>query len=340
MMRENNESTIGQTSSKIDKVLSSKWYQLILKLQSTISYCTYDFFRKKLFDAAMLPVTTGSITSPMGLGSDSQPVKINLFNSSTYLADSMQFHLEYLLRISDKGVFYIMPTFRGEDPDFRHLNQFSHIEAEIKGGLNTVTDLIDEYLIYLVEQIVYQHGDDILQITGDIKHLEHITVNKKDAISRISFSEALNKLGKDNISCFSYYEGEIIGLSNEGEKKLSDQLEGIVCLTHLPKIGVPFYQADANDNTHTLCADYLAGIGEFLGCGERHISYQATLDALKEREVQPDKYDWYLEIKNKYPMQTSGFGLGVERFLLWLLKYEDIRDIPLISRLKGFPCNP
>ena len=38
---------------------------------------------------------TGSISSPMGLGSDSLPVKINLNGVSTYLADSMQFLLDY-----------------------------------------------------------------------------------------------------------------------------------------------------------------------------------------------------------------------------------------------------
>lgn len=42
-----------------------------------------------------LPITTGSISSPMGLGSDSIPVKIQLGGRDTYLADSMQFALEY-----------------------------------------------------------------------------------------------------------------------------------------------------------------------------------------------------------------------------------------------------
>jgi asparaginyl-tRNA synthetase len=32
-------------------------------------------------------------------------------------------------------------------------------------------------------------------------------------------------------------------------------------------------------------------------------------------------------------MRTSGFGMGVERFLMWVLNHDDIRDIPLVSRL-------
>lgn len=53
-----------------------------------------------------LPVTTGSISSPMGRGSDSLPVKVKLEGVETYLADSMQFLLEYGCRLTNKGVYY------------------------------------------------------------------------------------------------------------------------------------------------------------------------------------------------------------------------------------------
>ena len=66
-----------------------------------------------------MPITSESVTSPMGLGSDSLPVSVELFDKNVYLADSMQFYLEYLLRQHPQGVFYIMPTFRGEEPDDR-----------------------------------------------------------------------------------------------------------------------------------------------------------------------------------------------------------------------------
>src|SRR6476646_3425695 len=104
------------------------WYRTISVLLSEIYFLTYEFYREQGFRCAPLPITCGSISSPMGLGSDSLPVSVDLFGERTYLADSMQFHLEYLLRQGAKGVFYIMPTFRGEDPDHRHLNQFFHSE--------------------------------------------------------------------------------------------------------------------------------------------------------------------------------------------------------------------
>jgi len=42
-------------------------------------------------------------------------VKINLGGVDTHLAGSMQFLLEYTLRLNDKYVYYLMPTFRVEE---------------------------------------------------------------------------------------------------------------------------------------------------------------------------------------------------------------------------------
>src|SRR5690606_30020588 len=129
--------------------LSHPWYQIITKLNGLISYATHDYFREKGFLPALMPITSEAVTSPMGLGSDSLPVAVQLFDQPTYLADSMQFHLEYMLRQHPHGVFYIMPTFRGEDSDARHLNQFFHIEAEFCGKLDdlikTIEGLLEHY---------------------------------------------------------------------------------------------------------------------------------------------------------------------------------------------------
>jgi len=322
------------------EVLDSPWYKLIFKLQTTIIRATYDFFNNKRYEPVVLPITTGSVTSPMALGSDSLPVKIDLFGEPTYLADSMQFHLEYLLRISQKGVFYIMPTFRGENPGARHLNQFFHIEAEIKGKLDDMLSLIDEYVYFMLSKIIEFHEQELKTQIKNIDHLLAFISRKEKPFERITFIEAVNLLNKQNPHFFQYLDKIIIGLSHAGERELMKIFEGEVCVTHLPRVGVPFYQANAEDGQYALCADYLAGIGEFIGCGQRHLSYTETLNAIKEKGVNPEEYDWYLQMKKEFALQTSGFGLGMERFLLWILNHNDIRNIPIISRLKGDLCHP
>lgn len=89
-----------------------------------------------------------------------------------------------------------------------------------------------------------------------------------------------------------------------------------------------------------LNADLLFGIGEIVGAGERHTTGIDVIKALKEHSVNENEYSWYIEMKKQYPMQTAGFGLGVERFILWLTNQNDIRDCQIFPRFNGINIVP
>lgn len=323
-------------SSHFANALDDPWYHLIFRLSGDISFATNDYFRQRGFLPALAPVTAQSITSPMGLGSDSLPVSVNLFDRETFLVDSMQFHLEYLLRQGHEGLFYIMPTFRGEDPDARHLNEFFHIEAEIKGGFEDNLRTMEELISYYTTSILGKHSDQIAAFTDTVDHIETFStlVNTPKGLPRISFREAEKLLGnKDHY--YNTLDDLRIGLTPHAEQVIMKEFGCPVWLTHLPSMGVPFYQADAEEPGFSLCADLLMGIGEVAGSGQRHLTYEQTMQAIHVRSVDPTPYEWYLRMKREYPVQTSGFGIGLERLLLWILKHHDIRDTQLIVRQKG-----
>lgn len=82
--------------------ISQEWYGHVFQIQNTLFHETVKLFGTQLqYKYALVPVTTDCISSPMGLGSDSLPVQVELFNNNTYLADSMQFTLEYMLRFEE-----------------------------------------------------------------------------------------------------------------------------------------------------------------------------------------------------------------------------------------------
>jgi aspartyl/asparaginyl-tRNA synthetase len=275
----------------------------------------------------------------MGLGSDSLPVSIDLFDKRVYLADSMQFHLEYLLRFNKKGVYYIMPTFRGEDPDQTHLNEFYHSEVEIVGGLQDIIQLGTRYIKHLTQTILDSNKDSLKELGLATQHL-HDLVNKPQEFLQITFKDAEKMVG-DDPACFSSLPGGFKTLSKVGERSILQKL-GVqaVWLTHLPNMVVPFYQAEQDEN-FSRCADLLMdGVGEILGSGERHLDISDLTVAMLKRHVNPDEYGWYLKLKSSFPLQTSGFGLGIERFIMWITGHRDIRDIALISRLKNYEYYP
>jgi len=96
----------------------------------------------------------------------------------------------------------------------------------------------------------------------------------------------------------------------------------------------------SKERNTAMCADLLFGIGETIGLGQRHNSEEEILIALKKHDVSVDEYKWYIKMKQEKPMQTSGFGMGIERFIMWVLKHSDIRDIQFFPRYNGIKIEP
>ena len=256
----------------------------------------------------------------MGRGSDSLPVSATVLGRKTYLADSMQFFLELALRISGSGVYYIMPSFRGEEPDERHLNEFSHIEAEIPGSLSDVMRTVERLLQYVVDGLTSQN-------------LVNASFSRAIAeVRTITYEEVLRLLG-DNPALVRRVPFAGMALTSGGEQEILRRIGAPVWVTHPPIGLVPFYQKAIDQRA--LAADLLLGIGETVGCGERHFERREVESALASHEVDPVPYRWYAELKEMKRIQTAGFGLGLERLLLWLLQHDDIRDVQLLPRLKG-----
>lgn len=320
------------------EVLKEPWYRLLIKLQNLLSEETMNFYKEKEIITIHLPVTTGSISSPMGRGSDSTPVKVNLCGKETYLADSMQFLLEYGCRLNDNGVYYLMPSFRGEQADERHLCQFYHSEAEIPGNLYDVMNLVDEYIKYLSKMLIDKMGKEILEAIGDISHIEYIA-NYKGNFKRVTFDEAEEKLKElypNNIKEYIEYNDGWRNITRKAEQELIKIYDGIVWITNYDDLAVPFYQKlDDKIKGTTKNADLLMGIGETVGCGERHQNSLELIEALNRHEVLTDEYKWYIKMKEEFPLQTSGFGMGIERFLMWVLKCDDIRNMQICLRFNG-----
>ncbi len=319
------------------RVLEEPWYRVVAELTDVFTGLTVDFWRGRGVRNLHLPLTTGSVSSPMGLGSDSSPVAVTVGGVPTHLADSMQFLLEYGCRVFDPGCYYLMPSFRGEDADATHLPQFFHSEAEIHGGLDDVISTVEDYLAHLSRGLLDALADQIAGAAGDTGHVERLA--KGGPLERMTLDEAQAVLGDDTKLIRLDPRGFRV-LTREGEQELMRRAGGFVWVTEMDHLSVPFYQAFATDRGRALNADLLFGIGETVGAGERHVGAASLDEALALHRVPSDDYAWYRTMKERHPLRTAGFGLGVERFLIWLLRHDDIRDIPLVLRFNGQAIQP
>ncbi len=298
---------------------------------------TTGFWRSRGVKALHLPITTDSVSSPMGLGSDSSPVGIDLFGQRTYLADSMQFMLEYGCRFNEEGAWYLMPSFRGEDADATHLNQFFHSEAEIRGDLADVMASVESYMRVLADAALKECGKALSARSAGIEHIEDMA--ERTDFPRMTMDEAVEHLAGDPLAVHD--SGQWRSLTRHGERRLLAEVSPVLWVTHFDHLSVPFYQAYAPSGRRSaLNADLLFGIGEVVGAGERHVTGDECRSALAHHSVDEDSYRWYVAMKDATPMQTSGFGMGIERWLMWVLSHSDIRDLQLAPRLNGVAIAP
>jgi asparaginyl-tRNA synthetase len=313
-------------------VLTHPWYRHLARIQPELHMAIHDYFTSRNMITVSMPVTTASVSSPMGLGSDSLPVEVELFGIKTYLADSMQFMLEFGCRLHNAGVYYVMPCFRGERTDQYHLAQFYHAEAEIPGQLGDVITLASGLVHRLSEIMLARCADSVLALAGTVAHIEQLLALQGRYV-QCSFDEAVSLL-TDDPTFIRHHSLGFDTLTRAGEAELIRQLGhgGPVWLTHFDQLAVPFYQAVDESSQKALNADLLLGTCETIGSGQRHATSTEVRNALKKHQVAESPYAWYLTMRDDTPMQTSGFGMGIERYLLWLLQHDDIRDLTILYR--------
>ncbi|KAK5856597.1 hypothetical protein PBY51_008181 [Eleginops maclovinus] len=329
--------------------MKSQWYRNLFRIQNTLFHSTVEYFHSSCqYSYALTPLTTDTISSPMGLGSDSEPVSVHLLGQDIYLADSMQFVLEYFLRFQENlpGTYYISPSFRGEDPDATHLNQFYHVECELLGNMDKAISTAEGYLAHLTKSMLKKHSDIILNTAGTLTHVK-VMLSKLDGkipLPRVPLDQAIPMM--PSTDCLEWVQDgqPQFGrkLTRKGERVLIEKYGGAVWLTEMDHLGVPFYQAyvEGTERCKAKAADLLLGLGETVGLGERHSTPEMVQEALRHHGVPEQSYKWYLNMRQVNPLLTSGWGMGTERYLCWLLKHDDIRDMHIIPRMKGMKYMP
>uniref|UniRef100_A0A8C7DR29 Aminoacyl-transfer RNA synthetases class-II family profile domain-containing protein n=1 Tax=Oncorhynchus kisutch TaxID=8019 RepID=A0A8C7DR29_ONCKI len=239
------------------------------------------------------------------------------------------------------GTYYVSPSFRGEDPDATHLNQFYHVECELLGDMDTAMHIAEGYVAHLTNAMLKKHSNIILNSAGTLSHVKDLLemLEGGTPLPRVTLDKAITMMPSPE--CLEWVQDgqPQFGrkLTRKGERVLIEKYGGAVWLTEMDHLGVAFYQAyvEGSDRRKAKASDLLLGLGETLGLGERHSSPEMVQEALRHHAVPEESYKWYINMRQVIPLLTSGWGMGTERYLCWLLQHNDIRDIHIIPRMKA-----
>lgn len=293
---------------------------------------------------------TQSVSSPMGPGSDSEAISIKFGGNNAYLVDSSQFGFEPLLLNGIKKVYCYLPSMRGENPNKRHLNQFYHCEAEISGSLDELKPQIEGFVKYLAQTLTLMPNLLNLLSNNYKMSVEKLSlILNKDKFDEMEFDEAVQKLkdsGFENLVNKTQFGNDI---TCEGETKLMELLntKSPIWINHFDRDRVAFYQKPCKENK-VINADLLfppivenSFGGEVVGAGQRQDCVEEIYESLKRQGLDSKPYEWYIDLRRqKNYKPTSGFGMGVERFIAWVLNRYSIQDVILYPRLKNIVSYP
>lgn len=331
----------------------SGYFYAIIALRQNIKMIADHFFVEKYGAKNVdLFMITPSVSSPMGLGSNSQAISIKFGNLDSYLVDSSQFGFEPLILNGMEKIYCYLPSIRGEDPDKRHLNQFFNCEAEIRGGVDKLYPLIEDFVKTLAEGLLLMPNIlEKLSLNYDktVDCLNQIVKLKK--FPEISFDEVADLLVKHGNEGYVRFTKSGRDLTSAGELKLAEVTEYKTpfWVKNFDRDRVPFYQKPNPENPEKVInADIIfpplisnSFGGEVVGSGQRQNNYQEMLESLKRQNVDPTPYEWYINLRRLPSYQTtSGFGLGIERFITWILCRDDIKDVIIYPRIKNIATYP
>ncbi len=284
-------------------------------------------FRKFFFERDFVEVTPSTIVQTQVEGG-STLFGFKYFEQDAYLTQSSQLYLETLLS-SLGNVFCILPSFRAEKSRTRrHLTEYTHIEAEMpwfdfEDLLNFMEDMIIQ-----VFTSVYNHPLRI-QLNPDLQL-------PTKPFERVSYERAIELLKEYGIKgengAFLEYGDDI----TEGpERTLVDTIGKPTYLTYFPTGMKPFYMKVNETNPEVMnAADLLLpGVGEIIGSSQREDNLEVLLERMKEENLSPEPYYWYIDQRKYGSVTHSGFGLGLERFVQAMLNLDHIREACLYPRL-------
>ena len=247
--------------------------------------------------------------------------EVNYFGRKVYLTQTSQMHLEPQLYALEK-VFILAPSFRAEKSRTRkHLTEFWHLEVEEAWcDHNCNVRRQAELISHICHSVANNCVNELTELGVDRERLLRITPE----FDRMTYSEAIEYCQKKGLEI---EWGEDI--RTEAERVLTNDRETFLVVEFYPKEIKSFYMMHNEDDPRTYKNnDVLAphGFGEIIGGSERETDAQRLIDNLLRIGDDPEKYKWYIDIRRYGSVQHSGFGVGVDRLITWMLNLEHIRD--------------
>eukprot|EP00697_Spironema_sp_BW2_P013253 gnl/Spiro4/3272_TR1597_c0_g1_i1.p1 gnl/Spiro4/3272_TR1597_c0_g1~~gnl/Spiro4/3272_TR1597_c0_g1_i1.p1 ORF type:complete len:554 (+),score=150.66 gnl/Spiro4/3272_TR1597_c0_g1_i1:50-1663(+) len=300
----------------------------ILKARSYVTQAFRDFF----FSRGFFEVSPPSLVQTQCEGG-STLFPLTYYGAPAYLTQSSQLYLEAATPALG-NVFCIAPSFRAEKSRTRrHLSEFMHVEGEMSFiTFDDLLNFLEDMVVDVCERAVAKCGDIIHKLNPNFRVPER-------PFLRMTHAQCVqycidNEIWSDPVAKIPFKQGEDI--PEMQERAMTDKIGRPILCTNFPTEMKAFYmQRLPTDDTLTESVDVLIPtVGEIVGGSMRMWDLAQLNDGYRKHNIDPKPYYWYNDQRRFGSCPHGGFGLGLERFLAWMLAQDDVKKVCLFPRYK------
>ncbi|MAU63734.1 MAG: asparagine--tRNA ligase [Flavobacteriaceae bacterium] len=339
-------------------------FSSIMRVRSNLSFAIHKYFKENGFFYVNTPIITGSDAEGAGEMFKVTTLELNksslnkeseidydqdFFGKETNLTVSGQLEAESLAMGLGK-VYTFGPTFRAENSNTsRHLAEFWMIEPEMAFyDLEDNMELAEEFIKYVIKDLVKECKEDLEYLNNrlldedktkpinkrnELTLLERLNFVINNDFKKITYTEAFDILKNSKPNKKKKFKFPIldwgVDLQSEHERFLVEKhFKRPVIIYDYPAKIKAFYMRMNEDGKTVKAMDILfPGIGEIVGGSQREERLNILKTRIKELKIEEKELWWYLDLRKYGTVKHSGFGLGLERLILFATGMSNIRDV-------------
>ena len=322
-------------------------FSAVFRVRSVLSMEIHNYLQQHGFLYITTPIITGNDAEGAGeTFGVTTSVKTDggaesFFGKDASLTVSGQLHAEPFALAYDR-VYTFGPTFRAENSNTTtHAAEFWMIEPEmsfcdLEDDMEVMEGLVRHCIAVVLERCPeeMEFFDKLIDESHTL--LERLKNVLDSRFRRMTYTEAVSELEKSGRD-FKYPVKWGLDLKTEHERFLCEEIaKGPLFLTDYPKDIKAFYMRMNDDEKTVAACDLLVpGVGELIGGSQREERYDKLITRMDEMGVPKDELSWYTDLRRYGSVPHSGFGLGLERFLMYLTAMGNIRDTIPYARTPG-----
>lgn len=329
-------------------------FNAVFRVRSVVSASIHEFFQSRHFVYVHTPIITASDCEGAGemfrvttIGFDEKRQykteeeydAADFFGKRAALSVSGQLEGEVAAMALGK-IYTFGPSFRAEKSNTtRHAAEFWHVEPEVAfAELTDIIEIAEALIKHIINAVLVKCPEELKFFDahfekGLIEKLEGVAAHNFAVMTYTEAVELLKNCGEE----FQYPVEWGCDLMTEHERYIAEKIcKRPVFLTDYPKDIKSFYMKQNPDGKTVAATDLLVpGVGEIIGCSEREADLDKLLDAMNKRGMTLEEYNDYIALRRFGSVPHSGFGLGLERMIMYVTGMQNIRDVILYPRTVG-----